>query len=282
LRNGLLLLLVAVFAAPLLFMTVKAFVRHEVLRPTRWHSKREDLAARAELIDWFGKEVAGDRRFFRIAHGFDPDNHELSDLALALPFPFYKTSFTPTGHFKFGLFEGSAAALRATNVRFVVASTVLRRPELRLMRTFGGRLRVYGYNAWNPQPFEIIGGGEVVLRKFTGKEIELHAKRGAQGQLRLNVSHCPKWRATRDRVPVPITPVPLPNMERSMLMQVPLEPGTYRFRYHRHPVDYAGTALCLVGVTGCGYLAFGGRFPQNRVLSAIRRRFAFVKLKRVG
>jgi hypothetical protein len=282
LRSGLLVVLVGVFAAPLLFMTVKAFVKHEVLRPTRWHSEREDLAARAELIEWLRKEAAGDKRFFRIGHGFEGDNHEFSELALALPFPFFKESFTPTGHFKYGLFDGSAAALRATNVRFVIASKVLRRPDLRLLRSFGDRLHVHGFGAWNPQPFEVLGGGEVVLRKFTGKEIELHAKPGAHGQLRLNVSYYPKWRATRDRIPVPITPVPLPNIERSMFMQVRLEPGTYRFRYHKHPVDYLGALLCIGGLTGCGFLAFGDRLPQNRVFTALRGRFAFVNRSRVS
>ena len=275
-RPGLLLLLVLVFAAPLLFMTVKAFVRHEVLRPTRWHSEREDLAARAELVAWLRNELTGDKRFFRIAHGYDPDNHDLADLALALPFPFFKTSFTPTGHFKFGLFDGSAAALRATNVRYVIVSAALGRPDLRLVRRFGKRLHLYESRTWSPQPFEVVGSGDVRLRKFTRKEIELHAKPGATGQLRLNVSHYPKWRATRDRVPVPITPVPLPGIQRSAFMQVPLAPGTYRFRYHKHPIDYVGTVLCLVGLTGCGLLAFGDRIPQNRVLGALRRRFAFV------
>ncbi len=282
LRTSLLLLLAGVFAAPLLFTTLKAFVRHEVLRPTRWHSERQDLAARAELTAWLRNEVAGDKRFFRVAHGFESDNHEFSELALALPFPFFKESFTPTGHFKYGLFDGSAAALRATNVRFVIASKVLRRSDLRLLRSFGGRLHVHAFANWNPQPFEVIGTGDVVLRKFTAKEIELHAKPGAHGQLRLNVSYYPKWRATRDRQLVPITPVPLPNIERSMFMQVPLEAGTYRFRYHKHPVDYIGTALCILGLTGCGFLAFGDRAPLNRVFATLRGRFAFVHRKCVG
>lgn len=273
LRTSLLLLLIGVFVAPLLFTTVKAFVRHEVLRPTRWNSGREDLAARAELVEWLRKETAGDKRFFRIAHGFQSDNHEFGELALALPFPFFKESFTPTGHFKYGLFDGSAAALRATNVRFVITSKVMRRPDLELLRSFGGRLHVHGFGTWNPQPFEVLGGGDVVLRKFTGKEIELHAKRGAHGHLRLNVSYYPKWRATRDRIPVPITPVPLPNIERSMFMQVPLEPGTYRFRYHKHPVDYIGTLLCFLGLAGCAALAFGTT-TNFAPLRALRDRFA--------
>ena len=276
LRKSLLILLVGAFAAPLLFTTVKAFVRHEVLRPTRWNSGREDLAARAELIGWLRKEVADDKRFFRIAHGFESDNHEFGELSLALPFPFFKESFTPTGHFKYGLFDGSAAALRATNVRFVVASKVLRRPDLRLVRSFGDRLHVHGFANWNPLPFEVLGAGEVVLRKFTGKEIELHAKRGAHGQLRLNVSSYPKWRATRDRIPVPITPVPLPNIERSMFMQVPLEPGTYRFRYHKHPVDYIGAGLGVIGLLGCVALVKPGGSSGRLSLGNMRRQLAAV------
>ena len=81
---------------------------------------------------------------------------------------------------------------------------------------------------------------------------------------------------TRDGVAVPITSVEDPEIERSGFMQVPLEPGLYRFRYHKDPVDYIGIGLCVVGLSGCGFLAFGSRIPQNRVLGALRGRFEFV------
>lgn len=281
LRRAALALIAAVFVVPVVFTTARAFVKYEVLRPTRWHSERDDLAARAAVIDWFKKEVGDDKRFFRVAHGLDPDGHSLADLGAALPYPVYKAWFTPTGHFKNALGPPTAEAFRAANVRFVITSAHMKRPDLRHLRSFHGKLHIYEFRSWNPQPFEVFGAGEVALKKFTHKEIELRARPGATGQLRLNVTYYPKWRATRDRVPVPITPVPVANVEKSALMQVPLEPGTYRFRYHKHPVDYIGTVLGIVGLTGCAFLAFGRRIPQNRVLGALGNAFAFVNWRRV-
>ena len=126
------------------------------------------------------------------------------------------------------------------------------------------------------------GGGRVSVSAFRDEEIVLKAEPDAHGVLRLNVGYFPKWRATRDGTPVPITPLPVPNVESAVFMQVPLAPGTYRFRYHRTASDYVGTLLCLAGLTACGFLAFGDRIPQNRVLGALRQRFAVVNPRRVG
>ena len=260
-----------IVVAPILYHAARAFVRNEVLRHAPWHSQREDRAARVAFAEWAHTEFAATPGFFRIAHGLSEDGHRLSDLALYLPYPFYKASFTPTGHFKHNIDASSTEALRAANVRYVLSGTPLDRDDLRLITLFPPGLHVYEFTEWNPQPFVVTeGAGDIELVEWSDEEITLRALPDSHGRLRLNVSYFPKWRAARDGLPVPITPVEHPEIERSGFMEVPLAPGTYRFRYERDASDYLGTALCIVGLTGCGFLAISSRFPQNRVLGGAR------------
>ena len=262
-------LFASVVVFPILFNAARAFIRNEVLRPAPWHSEREDRGARVAFAEWAQTEFARTPGFFRIAHGVGEDGHRLSDLALYLPYPFYKASFTPTGHFKHNIDASSTEALRAVNVRYVLSGVALEREDLELVTLFPPGLNVYEFTDWNPEPFVVSdGAGDVELIEFNDEEITLRADAGAEGTLRLNVSYFPRWHATRDGVPVPIRPVEHAEIERSGFMEVPLEPGTYRFRYQRGPADYIGSALCILGLTGCAFLAFGNRFTQNRVLSA--------------
>jgi hypothetical protein len=248
--------LVCACVAPILFFAFGVFIKDEVLRPTQWHSQRQDLAARSAFVTWAKTQLPRESGFFRIAHGFDQDEHSLTDLAIEVPYPFYKIYLTPTGHFKYNLGSSSPEALRAANVRFVLTEHHINRPDFLLDRTFDHQLTLYAFRDWNPQPFEISQGeGDVNLVEFRDEEILLRAGPGAHGLLRLNVSYFPKWHATRDGIPVPITTASLQGVENSAFMQVPLLPGTYRFRYQKDASDYAGTFLCVLGIAGCSLLA---------------------------
>ncbi|MDQ3626046.1 MAG: hypothetical protein M3372_02820 [Verrucomicrobiota bacterium] len=205
-RRAALLVFVAVMVAPLLFQATRAFMRNEVLRLTEWNSKREDRSARVAFAEWAQTEFQNTPGFFRIAHGMGEDGHRLSDLALYLPYPFYKASFTPTGHFKHNIDASSPEAFRATNVRYVLSGAPLDREDLQLVTIFPPQLNVYEFKEWNPGPFVISeGAGEVELIKFEGEEIVLRAGAGAHGRLRLNVSYFPKGtpRATMWRCRLP-------------------------------------------------------------------------------
>jgi hypothetical protein len=127
-------------------------------------------------------------------------------------------------------------------------------------QTFGGQLRLYLFRDWNPNPFEIRqGAGEIRLMEFGDEEIVLRAEPGAHGLLRLNVSYFPKWHATRDGAPGPISATPAPGVDNSAFMQVPLLPGTYRFRYQKDASDYVGSLLCVLGAAGVVMLTFWQR-----------------------
>lgn len=264
------------FIAPILFHAIRLFIKDEVLRPTQWHSRREDLSARAAFVAWAKAQLPKESGFFRIAHGFDQDEHSFTDLGIEVPYPFYKIYVTPTGdHFKYALGSSSPEAFRATNVRYALSGHPLHRPDFHMITTFNDRLILYGVSGWNPNPFEVPqGAGEVKLQKFTAEEIVLKAEAGAHGLLRLNVSHFPRWHATLDGVSVPITPVPVEGVPNSRFMQVPLLPGTYQFRYIRDSGDYVGTFLCVLGATG--YLILASWTPLEL---AYRRRS---KARRAG
>ena len=261
---------VCAFVLPILFFSFAAFFRNEVRRPTQWHSQRDDLATRDAFVSWAKEQWSGDSRFFRIAHGFDQDEHNLTDLAIEVPRPFYKIWITPTGHFKYNLGSAAKEALRAVNVRFALSEHPLApRADFHLVKIFEGKLWLYEFRDWNPVPFEIEGEGPVELTQFSDEDIELRAGAGAHGHLRLNVTYFPKWRATRDAVPVPISSVPAHDVEHSAFMQVELLPGTYHFHYRKNASDYLGTVLCLLGAAGCVLLANWGRvfragFPLAR------------------
>jgi hypothetical protein len=260
LANAALIVFVCGGVAPILFFALKIFIHNEVLRPTQWHSQRQDLAARSAFVTWAKIQLPRESGFFRIAHGFDEDEHILTDLGIDVPFPFYKIYLTPTGHFKYHLGGSNTEALRAANVRFVLSEHPINRPDFLPAQTFGGQLRLYIFRDWNPNPFEISqGAGKVDLVEFGDAEIVLRAEPGAHGLLRLNVSYFPKWHATRDGIPVAISAMPAPGVDNSAFMQVPLQPGTYRFRYRRDASDYVGSLLCLLGTAGVVMLALWQR-----------------------
>ena len=247
---------VCTFVAPIFFFSFDGFFKNEVRRPTQWHSQRDDIAARRSFVGWAKEQWSHDSRFFRIVHGFDQDEHALTDLGVELPYPFYKIYITPTGHFKYSLGSGSNAALRAVNVRFALSEHPLpARPDFRLLKTFEGKLWLYEFRDWNPVPFEITGEGSAKITRFHDEDIELRAESGSHGVLRLNVTYFPKWHATRDGVPIPINSVAVNGVENSAFMQVELVPGIYRFHYQKNASDYLGTVLCLLGIAGLALLA---------------------------
>jgi len=255
-----------VFVAPVLFYSLKSYLHDEVLRPTQWHSQRTDLTDRAIFVAWANMQPR--TQFFRICHGFGEDEHSLTDLGMEIPQPLYKNWDTPTGdHFKYDINASSNAALRAVNVRYIIAEHPLERPDFIPEQIFG-RLRLYAFRDWNPQPFVVQGKGEVQLEQFSDESITLRALPGCSGLLRVNVTYFPKWRVTHDGAALPITAAPVSDVEKSAFLEVPLSPGVYRFRYKRDVTDYLGTLLCAGGVAASIVLASWQTVPAPARLRA--------------
>ncbi len=247
LRRNAPLVLGCLIAMPLAWGALHDFYRSEILRPTMWHSERRDQEARQQFIAWT-RETLNLTELGRIAHGFDYNDHDLTDLGIEVPYSFYKVWPTPTGHFKYDINDSSNEAFRAVNVRFALAKHAIDRPDFTLERVFNQQLWLYRFVDWNPQPFQIDGTGQVELIRFDAEEIRLRANKDASGRLRLNVSYFPKWRATVDNTVIPIRAVSLPGVTNSGFMETELRPGEYRFYFRRSWTDYAGTGLGLVGL----------------------------------
>ena len=83
------------------------------------------------------------------------NDHDLTDLGIEVPFPFYKIWPTPTGHFKYDMNASSNEALRAVNVRFAITRHALDRPDFILEKVFDDRLWLYRFRDWSPAPFTL-------------------------------------------------------------------------------------------------------------------------------
>ena len=263
-RRVVLVALFCFFVAPVLGRVVSIFYHNEVRRPTIWHSERRDLKARRQFVTWLQKEIPAGQ-FFRIAHGFDYDDHDLTDLGMEIPYPLYKIWHMPTGHFKYDIGWNTNAALRASNVRFALLKHALTgRSDFTLLKIFDQQLWLYRFNDWRPEPFEIEGGGNVQLLDLEEEDIVLRAGEGAHGQLRLNISYFPKWTATRDHLPMTIKPVGLPGIPNSGFMQTELAPGLYHFHFRRSWTDYMGSLLGLLGMGAVVLLAREGKLRWGK------------------
>lgn len=241
--------LLTALAAPLLFFVARTFVNEQVLQENHWHSMRSDLEDRKLVVQWLNGLPQEPGEFYRVAHGFGTDMHKLTDLGIELKAPMYKVSDTPTGdHFAYDIDADSREAFRLLSIRFAITKNDLERDDLVLERRFGEHLRLYRFVDWNPKPFLVQGTGEVVLERFDDEEILLRAYPGASGRLRVNVTYYPSWAATRDGVPVTITPTPIADVEKCRFMEVPLAPGLYRFHYQRNYLEYVSLLLFVCAI----------------------------------
>jgi hypothetical protein len=258
-RRTIMAVVLLVFVAPVLFYSLASFWKWEVRRPSIWHSQRPDQAARRDLLTWAKTELDRPNEFFRIAHGLEPNEHDFADLAIDLPYPFYEAGHTPTGHFKWNVASSSPITLHTLNVRFVLSHKPLSRDDFRLVKNFRDQIWLYEVRNWSATPFEIRGTGTVELLKFDQEEIILRAGEGASGNLRLNVSEYPNWRAERDGSAIPIESARVPWIQHAMFMQVPLAPGTYRFHYDHGFAGKIGAILSIAGLIACVLLARSSR-----------------------
>lgn len=211
-------------------------------------SERPHQRDRDALVDWFNRKYPEGKPFFRIMLKVHYHEHGFTDLGTQLPFPLYKTGFTPVSNYAYKMETTSPRVLDALNIRYVISLRNLPKRLYKHVQDFGG-LRLYEYKRWKEEPFEVIEGkGEVTLERFDNEEIVLEAADGAKGRLRLNVSYFPRWSATRDGEPVTIEPKQLGDFEKTSFMTVDLAPGTYRFTFERSWLEWFSLMVALAAL----------------------------------
>lgn len=233
-------------------------------------SERPLREERLQLIEWARRNLPRSG-FYRLGL-FTGHEHEFMDLALELGRPIYKRGFTPCVNYLYKMRTREPEILEAVNVRYAVTKKKLPEEQFDLLQEFG-RLKIYRFKLYQPQPFRVIeGSGRVTLERFTDEEIVLDAAPGSSGTLRLNVSYFSRWSAYRDGVRVPIGTVSLQaEPETTGFMTVPLSPGRYRFAFERSVLDELGLPLSLLGLLLACALALSDR---RRGLDFVRRPLA--------
>jgi hypothetical protein len=249
----------ALILTPLMVPLVNEYGSKHIKRSLPMASERPHQSERRQFVDWLERTHPGGQPFFRIATDVSEHDHSLVDLGAEIDFPLYKFGFTPAGSYVNKVDGDQRALLEALNVRYVISLRPIKRAHLEEVERFG-QLRVYEFARWQPDPFEVIDGeGPVELVRFEDEEIVLEAAEGASGTLRLNVSHAPSWRATRDGEPVEIDTVAIGDPDKSAFMTVELAPGTYRFSFETQGVEWLSWLLFLLAATLVVLLLWSGR-----------------------
>ena len=253
---------VALVLWPTLPGIVVALNRH-VLQTAATKSGDRIARDRAAVVRWIRDAHAQDRRFFRVAaRGEDVDDHSLIDLGTELPVPMIHIGYTPALPFRYTLGKSgeflavpsdSNETFQTLNVRYVISKVPVERPDWRHLHQFGA-LALYEFADWNPNPYVVAEGqGEVELVRFEDEAMTFKVGPGARGKLRLNVSHFPRWSASRDGQPVAIGVTSAG--QGTGFMTVDLLPGLYEFRFSRGVAEWLGLVMAVFGVGGLAIFA---------------------------
>ncbi len=254
---------------------IHEFGKTQVNRNLTEKSEEPDLQARDAVVAWFHEHYPKPEPFFRVMLKLQYHNHSFADLGTRIPFPLYKTGFTPASNYRYKMETDEPQLLDALNVRYAITPQHLPSSLYKLVKDFGS-LRLYEYKRWKKNPFEVVDGqGDVTLERFDNEEIVLKAGPGSHGRLRLNVSNFPRWHATRDGQPVQISTMSLPGHDKTGFMAVALKPGTYRFVFRRSFVDWLSLVLFIVGMLGTLALCVA----ESRFQKAARVRELLAKLE---
>ena len=275
LRPALKALVVGFALTALLVPLLHAFWARHLEKSLVLQSDRPLGEEREQVVAWAKRNLPAGG-FYRIGL-FTGHEHELMDLALDLGRPIYKRGFTPCENYLFKMRSRNPEILEALNVRYVVTKKVLPEEHFDLLQRFG-RLKIYRFKGYQPDPFRVIDGqGKVTLKRFDDEEIVLEAAPGSRGTLRLNVSYFSRWSAYRDDEKLPIGTVTLEaEPETTGFMTVPLAPGRYRFVFERTLLDEMGLPLSLLGLLLACALSLADRRqgldPLRRTLQALTAR----------
>jgi len=246
--------------APILIPACRALLRERVERPLPVASEREDSLSRAEFIRWATAEVARDPRFFRVAlvGGF-ATNHEQLDLVTQVPIGLHKEWFIPAVQFSYLTGAMNADTLRALDVHYVVSDGG--HPLGVPLRYLGplGEWRLYEFEGWDGCPVDAGGGATVDIVRWQDNEIVFDVTGGTAEPLRTNRAYFDRWRADRDGQTVQLEPLSVDGVDIPLLGMRSAPPGRYTMRFEAGRPELVGALLSVVGLLGCGWLAFRRR-----------------------
>jgi len=251
---------------PFLYTWYAREVDRDMLRA----SERPHGVARAQLSAWFNEHHPEPEPFFRIALSAKGTTlYHLLDLGTEVTHPIYMVGKQSANLYIYQMSSESHDALQALNVRYLISGRKMGRHDLQLVDRFDD-MRLYEFVDWSPDPFAIVeGSGAVSLLTFEDEEIVVQAAPGSSGRLRLNVSHYPNWRATRDGEPVEIEATPLSGVPHTGFMTVDLAPGTYRFVFGWRWVEWVAWLASVFGLLGSGLLVLADHGWGRRITSTL-------------
>jgi len=259
--------------APIAGGAVTHFALDQVARDTRPLFERPRAGELAALETWMGAHLPRDG-FWRLADLTDGQGRGVADLGVRLGRPVHRPGYTVVSNFVYKARGRSPNLLDALNVAFAVADRPLP-PTLWEPLHEVGTLRLYRYLRFTPPPFDVLdGAGPVSVTGWSRDRLRLEAGPGARGTLRLAVSAFPRWHASRDGVPVPITAMVVDDQADTGFMSVPLAPGAWEFHFQTSVLDDLALVVTPLGLLLCLLVALAdgrgrlARLPRS-ALSAL-------------
>ncbi len=197
------------------------------------------------FLRWSQQLERAPGEFYRIAYHMWRGNH-LSTLSPVFnQTPMYKVGYTPTQIFDKFPMTDEHELFEALSVKYVLSSYPLERADLTLERRFG-KLWLYRFNSYKPQPFSVIGAGQAELLEFEPERIRIRLSGTAPDTtLKIHVSSYDRWQATLAGTPLPISTVPVYGVEYPVLMQVPVRDGELVIEYVYRSAEWLGLIITL-------------------------------------
>ncbi len=202
------------------------------------------------FIEWSREERRSHSEHYRIAYRMRRTDHSSSALPVYNETPIYKIGYTPTQIFNKLPWVLSPNMLRATNSKYVLSTVELPSPTLSFERMFG-RLFLYSFKYYKPEPFTLTGAGKAELLEFEDERVRVRLSgTDTSSRLKLHIASYPRWRASINGAPAPIETVTVAGVEDPMLMEIAASDGELLLEYVYRGADWIGLLLTLGALPG--------------------------------
>lgn len=235
---------------PVAYPTARALYMGQVFKVVQTPNEAKYWTDLSQVLDWTNAQRRSSKDFYRVAYALPMHDH-LSGIAPMFDRTMmYKIGYTPAGIFNRFPMSGEPELLEALSVKYLVSEYAMGADDFALERTVG-QLKVYRFNRYRPEPFQVIGQGHGSLLGFEAEDVRIRVSGvDAASRLKLHVASFPAWRATLDGAELPISTVTVHDGEYPMLMEVPVaHDGLLELRYVRRFVDWLGFGVSVATLT---------------------------------